>query len=149
MQILTLIIIILFVFVIFLGIFVFILNRRIKKLTLGTTAQSLEEIIQENQKRTLDLLTKEQEHNIRIKKLEEDSLHNLKNIGVVRFNPFKELGGSQSFALAFLNQKKNGVVISSLYARDRINVFAKPIIDGSSQYTLSKEEQEAIGLSLK
>ena len=70
-------------------------------------------------------------------------------IGLVRFNPFKEVGGDQSFALAILNGKNNGVTISSLYTRDSSRVYAKSIINGiSEKYPLTDEEKEAIQLAI-
>jgi hypothetical protein len=76
--------------------------------------------------------------------MQKDAVHNIQNIGVVRFNPFKETGGGQSFAIAMTDKEENGVIISSFYTRDRVNVFAKPLTQGLSEYTLTKEEQAAI-----
>ncbi len=84
----------------------------------------------------------------------EDSETRLQNsiqgVGIVRFNPWKGTGdgGNQSFALALISEKKNGVVISSLYARDRFSAFTKSIINGKSEYDLTKEEQEALSKAL-
>ena len=121
-----------------------LLWQRISTLTRGKTANSLEETIVENN-RLLAKLGKDLTHlNDRVSFLENDARKNLQNVGVVRFNPFKETGGSQSFAVALTDKDNNGVVISSLYARDRMSVFAKPLSQGTSTYTLTKEEQEAI-----
>jgi len=68
----------------------------------------------------------------------------IKKIGIVRFNPFNNTGGNQSFAIAMLNSKNSGIVISSLYLRDGTRVYAKPIEKLKSTYPLSQEEQEAI-----
>ncbi len=70
----------------------------------------------------------------------------VQSVNTVRFNPFKGTGGggNQSFATAFLNEEGNGVVISSLYSRDHVSVFSKPIKSLSSEYELSEEEKEAI-----
>jgi len=65
-------------------------------------------------------------------------------VGVVRFNPFKDTGGDQSFAIALLDSNNNGVVLSSLYTREGTRVYTKPIQDASSPYNLSDEEKEAI-----
>jgi hypothetical protein len=123
---------------------VIFLWKKLAALTLGAKAKNLETIIVENNlmakeiKKTLIYLNSE------IAEIKNDALFNIQNIGVVRFNPFKETGGSQSFAIALTDKKDSGVVISSLYTRDRINVFAKPIINGESEYTLTKEEKSAI-----
>lgn len=67
-------------------------------------------------------------------------------VNTVRFNPFKGTGGggNQSFATSFLNEEGDGVVISSLYSRDHVSVFSKPIKKLKSEYELSEEEKEAI-----
>jgi len=64
----------------------------------------------------------------------------------VRFNPFKGngSGSNQSFATALLNSEGDGVVISSLYSRDHISVFSKPIKNMNSEYELTEEEKIAI-----
>lgn len=68
----------------------------------------------------------------------------IRRTGLVRFNPFSDAGGDQSFSLALLDDQKNGVVISSLYGREINRVYAKPIENGASTYQLSAEEKEAI-----
>ena len=63
----------------------------------------------------------------------------------MRFNPFGgTTGGNQSFAVALLDEKHSGVVFSTLYARDRVGVYAKPVEAGASSFELTGEEREAI-----
>jgi len=71
----------------------------------------------------------------------------IQKVGVVRFNPFAEVGGNQSFAIALLDKHLNGVIILSLYARDGVRVYSKSLKEGKSEYRLSKEEEEAIKLA--
>ena len=80
----------------------------------------------------------------RIDALENAMPQTIRRTGLVRFNPFSDAGGDQSFSLALLDDRKNGVVISSLYGREINRVYAKPIENGSSTYQLSDEEKEAI-----
>lgn len=68
----------------------------------------------------------------------------IKKIGIVRFNPFNNTGGDQSFAIAFLNSENSGIIISSLFLREGTRIYAKPINKLKSSYPLSKEEEEAI-----
>ncbi len=68
----------------------------------------------------------------------------LSRTSVVRFNPFDNTGSDQSFVVALLNRKKNGVLITSMYTRNGTSVYAKPINSGTSTYTLTKEEQQAL-----
>jgi uncharacterized protein YdcH (DUF465 family) len=68
----------------------------------------------------------------------------IQKVGVVRFNPFKGTGGDQSFAIALLDSRDNGLVISSLYTQEGNRVYAKPVENGQSKYPLSKEEIQAL-----
>lgn len=79
-------------------------------------------------------------------KLHKMSSQSLQKVGVVRFNPFagEGDGGDQSFAIAILDEKNNGFVISSLHARNETRVYTKPISDGQSTYHLSEEEAQAV-----
>jgi hypothetical protein len=71
---------------------------------------------------------------------------NIQAVETVRFNPFKGSGegGNQSFATTFLNEKGDGVVLSSLYTRDRVSVYSKPVKKLKSEYELSEEEEASI-----
>jgi hypothetical protein len=70
----------------------------------------------------------------------------VQSVHTVRFNPFKGTGGggNQSFATTLINEEGDGVIISSLYSRDHVSVFSKPIKEHSSDYELSDEEQESL-----
>lgn len=70
----------------------------------------------------------------------------IQGLETVRFNAFKGTGegGNQSFATALMNEDGDGVVVSSMYSRDRVSVFAKPISHFTSQYDLSDEESQVI-----
>ena len=128
----------------------FLLRRRLARLALGTSG-SLEE--------SIAILTREMEEarNFRAElerylKLAESRLRgSVQGIGVVRFNPFSGdgSGGNQSFAAAFLDEHGDGVVFSTLYARDRVGVYGKPLEAGISHFELSEEERLAIDKAQK
>jgi hypothetical protein len=79
-----------------------------------------------------------------IEKLNKISITCFQKVGVIRFNPFKEVGGDQSFSIALLDANHNGFVVTGLYTREGNRIFAKPIENGQSKYLLSGEEKEAI-----
>jgi hypothetical protein len=79
-----------------------------------------------------------------ISKLNKISEVSLQKFGVIRYNPFKNVGGDQSFSIAVLDMKNNGFVVTSLYGREGNRVYAKSINKGSSDYLLSEEEKKAI-----
>jgi hypothetical protein len=70
--------------------------------------------------------------------------HSLQKVGVIRFNPFGDVGGDQSFSIALLDRRDNGLAISSLYSREGTRVYTKPIKKGQSDYPLSEEEKKAL-----
>ncbi|MGQ9457218.1 MAG: DUF4446 family protein, partial [Anaerolineae bacterium] len=69
------------------------------------------------------------------------------HLGVGRFNPCPDPGGNQSFAIALVDGRGNGVVLSSLHAREGTRVYAKPLKKWESDYALTEEEKQAIALA--
>ena len=82
-------------------------------------------------------------------KLNASSALASQKISVVRFNPFGDTGGDQSFVLAVLDAHNSGYVLTSIHGREGTRVYVKPIDFGKSKYTLSKEEQQAIAQATK
>lgn len=120
------------------------LNSRINKLLEGKDAKSLEDtlihIIDE-----IKRMNAVQEGTDKIiKDLNKRLKTSVTGVGVVRFNPFTNSGGNQSFAVALLNEHGNGVIISTLYGRERTSIFAKPVVKFKSEYELTKEEADAL-----
>ncbi|PIQ05298.1 MAG: hypothetical protein COW72_02875, partial [Candidatus Nealsonbacteria bacterium CG18_big_fil_WC_8_21_14_2_50_37_10] len=73
----------------------------------------------------------------------------IQKIGLVRFNPFKEIGGNQSFSVALLDGNDSGIVVTSLYSREGNRVYGKPIEKGVSNYLLSEEEKQVLEIAKK
>jgi hypothetical protein len=73
----------------------------------------------------------------------------VQHVGVVRFDAFRDLGGLLSFAVALLDDRGNGLILSSIYGRSESRTYAKPIVERGSKYELSPEEQEAIRLAMQ
>jgi hypothetical protein len=71
----------------------------------------------------------------------------VQSVGIVRFNPFPEMGGNMSFSMALLDARANGVVVSVLNDRQGSRVYGKPVEAGISAQKLSDEEQQAIDLA--
>lgn len=78
------------------------------------------------------------------KNLDNDISRCIQKIGIVRYNAFKDTGSDLSFAVALLDEKNNGVVFNGIYSREMSNIYAKPVENGKSSYTVSNEEQMAI-----
>jgi|TARA_Y100000031_G_scaffold46186_1_gene52831 hypothetical protein len=120
------------------------IRKKLKIFFNGKKASDLEGVLFEEIKRL-----KKAENNIEqliksSKALKKVSDHSIQKVGVVRFNPFKETGGDQSFVIALLDSHNNGLIISSLFTRQGTRIYSKPIKDGKSKYALSKEELQAL-----
>ncbi|OGM18840.1 hypothetical protein A2686_02260 [Candidatus Woesebacteria bacterium RIFCSPHIGHO2_01_FULL_38_10] len=84
-----------------------------------------------------------------IEVIKQDNLLHIQKLGLVRFNPFNEMGGDQSFSIALLNGKDNGVVITGLHTRERTRVYVRDIKGGKSKHELSDEEKKALKIAQK
>jgi len=130
------------------GILTFFLFRTIKhyqELTKGIEKRHLQTVLEkiiknlaEEKKQTSELFKV-------VRKIERENLYNIQKIGLIRFNPFAEVGGNQSFSLAMLDGEDSGLVISSLHGREVTRVYAKSVKKGRAvDYQLSTEEIQAI-----
>lgn len=124
------------------------INRRGKPLVSGDKPANLDEIL-ENHDKSLKLLDKDIQELYNISnQINALAFRGLHKFGMVRFNPFNDVGGDQSFAIAFLNGKDCGLVISSLYTREGTRIYSKSIVNGESEkYPLTEEEKQAIGIA--
>ncbi len=71
----------------------------------------------------------------------------IQGVGVVRYNPFEQMGSNMSFSLALLDGRANGVVVSVLNSREGSRVYGKAVERGTSNYPLSDEERQALALA--
>lgn len=76
--------------------------------------------------------------------MEKTLLHSVQGMGIVRYNAFEDTGGDQSFSLALIDGRGDGIVVSGLYARDATRVYAKPVENWRSPRSLAAEEEEAL-----
>lgn len=127
----------------FLGFYVFQLKKRLdiflkgKNRNLEALLKDLISKSEKEEKEIQDILN-------RISKLENIAEISLQKVGVVRYNPFQDSGGNQSFSIALLDKNDSGFVITSLHMREQTRIFAKPIKQGKSSYPLSGEENKAL-----
>lgn len=122
------------------------LEVKIKRLLAGEHTKDIPESVAFLRKSIATLDTFQHETEDYLHTVERRLNKSIQAVQTVRFNPFKGMGtgGNQSFATTLLDEKGNGVVISSLYSNDRVSVFAKPLTKGASTYELSEEERESI-----
>lgn len=142
----TITIIVLSIAIIILGVWLTIVERRLKKLLSGKQAQSLEGVIGSLGQDIRNLEVWQKDTKEYLTGAEERIKRSIQGVETIRFNAFKGNGegGNQSFAIALLSENGDGTVISSLYARDRMSVFAKPVKKFASEYEMTEEEKDAV-----
>jgi len=115
------------------------------RLSKGITKAGLQDVL-DAILRTLHTVREKEEltgRSVQTLSLESDG--HIQKIGIVRFNPFADTGGAQSFAIAFLNKKKSGIVMTSMYGRNGNRWYVKEVVAGKGkELALSKEEESAI-----
>ena len=120
------------------------LHMRLRRLLRGKRGADLEALIAGLGKDVDSLYTSGDGLQRTVSDIEKRLQQSVQHVRIKRFNPFQDSGGDQSFAIALLNEKQDGVVISSFHARDGVRVYAKPITKGESFYPLSHEERTVI-----
>ncbi len=84
----------------------------------------------------------------RCNNIERDGLLHIQKIGLLRFNPFKDTGGDQSFILSLINASDTGVVITALYSRSGTRWYAKRVVKGKGfDHELSEDEKKSLKMA--
>lgn len=124
----------------------FFLSQKIKNLLGGQNAKTIEQTLKHIQQELEKTNIYKKEVSGYLETAEKRLASSIRGVGTVRFNPFKGSGegGNQSFSTSFINEAGNGVVISSLYSRERVSIFSKPIQNFQSEFELTDEERQAI-----
>ena len=124
------------------------LGARLESITQGSDEQSLEAVLGSHLDRVRQVVKDVDTVSARAAIIERDLQSTFGRLALVRFNPFEDTGGNQSFALALLDGRGDGFVVSSLHARAGTRVYAKAISNGASEAALSSEETEALRQAL-
>jgi hypothetical protein len=119
-------------------------EKRLRRFFVGKKAKDLEDtilaLVNDIEKLKKEKESIEKEISVINTKLKKS----IRGLNTVRFNPFPDQGSNQSFAISLLDEEGDGVVFSSLYSRERMSVFAKPVKGGKSEYELTAEEKKAL-----
>ena len=124
------------------------LRRRLDGLTRGAQGKTLDGVLEAQVDKVYAVARELDELSARAAVLEAVGRRSIQRVGLVRFNPFEDTGGNQSFALALTDSGGNGFVLSSLHSRTGTRVYAKAIAAGRSDGALSAEETEALRLAM-
>ena len=120
------------------------LRKRLDAFMSGNETKSLEDEIKRRFRELDGLKDITLRHSDEISAIEEFMKLPYSKIGIVKYDAFKEMGGSMSFALCMLNEKNDGVLVCSMHSREGCYTYIKEIINGESYIELSEEEKEAL-----
>ena len=138
--------IILAIITIILLVMVVSMQSKLKKFLVHIDAKNIGDSLTHVTEEVKVLQNFEKEMTVYLASVENRLRKSVRSVHTVRFNPFHGTGGggNQSFATAFLNEQGDGVVLSSLYSREHVSIYSKPIKSYGSEHELSTEEKEAI-----
>lgn len=122
--------------------------RKYKRLMRGVDNKNLEALLMHHLDRVKNNELKIQDLEHLYKNIAKELESCVQRIGIIRYNPFEQMGSDLSFSVAFLDKNNNGVVLTGLFTRNSSSIYAKPIENGTSTYPLSQEEIEAINKAI-
>lgn len=132
-----------------LTIFLILAVRRYQKLTKGVKAGPLDKIIQKlivDQEKNSQEVSQNRGEIVLIK---DRARRYFQKVALVKYNPFNQTGGNQSFSLALLDEENSGIVISSFHSREGTRLYAKSVEEGKVDNSFSKEEKAAVKEAIK
>lgn len=124
------------------------LRKRLDSLTRGADGANLDAVLEAHLDKVFAVAREVEDLAARSAILEAAGRRAIQRVGLVRFNPFEDTGGNQSFAMALTDAAGTGFIVSSLHSRTGTRVYAKAITDGRSDGALSDEEQAALRIAL-
>ena len=120
------------------------LRRRVDALTRGKDTESMEDIMLNFFERIESLENHEKDIDADIKLIKETLKNTYQKTALVKYDAFREMSGALSYSLALLDQKNDGIIISSMYSREGCYTYAKDVVNGECKINLSEEETEAL-----
>jgi hypothetical protein len=115
-----------------------------RELLSDTRGDSLETMLYDHLRERLHIEDRMERTDHRLETLEEQIRHGISHVGLIRYDAFPDVAGSQSFSLAMYDENGDGAILSSIVGRNSCRVYCKPLVSGRSERDLSQEEQRAV-----
>ena len=124
-------------------------SRQYARLVRGVDGGNLEEMLHQQVDEVHEALETVRALEAESRRIKRTLAHAFQWMGMVRYNPFRNTGGDQSFVWAIVDGEGNGIVLSSMHSRESTRLYAKPLHEWTSTYSLTDEEREAIGRAVQ
>ena len=125
------------------------LHKRVSAFTRGSNGTSLENVMRNLLKDHDAYMEKHSDLVKVVENINQRVITSHRGFAMIRYNAFEHTGGNQSFCCGLLDENGEGMLLSSLYSRERSNSFAKPIHNFKCEFELTKEEQEVLKQTIK
>jgi Protein of unknown function (DUF4446) len=123
------------------------LEERLDALTRGEGGRDLADVLDAHLEKVMSVARRQDELDAHGAALDVQARRAVQGVALVRFNTFEDTGGNQSFALALVDPTGDGVVLTSLHARNQTRLYGRAVRAGAAEGALSAEEAEAVGLA--
>ncbi len=125
------------------------LDRKYRSIFKKTNSVSVDEVLLSLIHATEDLEAGAKQHEQVLSAHDARIRASIKRAEVIRFNAWDDIKGEQSFTTGFINENGDGVIVSSLYARDKTSIFAKTVTAWTTNQTLTEEEKQLLETAKK
>lgn len=142
-------IVVLFIFILVVSIKLASLRKQYAQMMNGSQAENMEQLIIDMQKGLNEQKAESIATSAKVETIRQAMLKTKSKIAIHRYNAFNEGGSDLSFTIAILDDYQDGVILTGIHSREQMYLYAKPIQNAQSTYTLSPEEKEAINQTLK
>ena len=120
------------------------MKKRYRKMMAGVDGANIERMLMGHIDEVKKVVEKSEQLDVENKRIDALLQTAVTRVGVVRFRAFEDMGSDLSYAVALLDSHNNGVVLSSIFGREDSRSHVKPITNGSSSYTMTQEEEQAL-----
>ncbi|MBA2939384.1 DUF4446 family protein [Paenibacillus sp. CGMCC 1.16610] len=142
-------ILVLFFIIILLSVKLSSLRKRYTQMMNGSSSDNMEQLLIEMQQAINDQKAESAMTSAQVDTIRQSLTKMKSKVAIHRYNAFNDGGSNLSFTIAILDDYQDGVVLTGIHSREQMYLYAKPIQNGQSTYTLSPEEKEAINQSVK
>lgn len=120
------------------------MKKRYRKMMAGVDGANIERMLMGHIDEVKKVVEKSEQLDVENKRIDALLQIAVTRVGVVRFRAFEDMGSDLSYAVALLDSHNDGVVLSSIFGREDSRSYVKPITNGSSSYTMTQEEEQAL-----